>query len=404
MANCLRTGIFNGVILLIFFWFDRIYLLLIIVGGYIMNKFIENYLKNKKILIIGLIGLITIVNFVFVSYTFMNKKNKFEVLSESVLMLKIYDIYNELIATGSGFVAIDDDILITNYHVIEGAAKIEAVDESDVVYSVNSVIAFDEEQDLAILRFTGNTNMKPLKLADSSKVTKGTKVIAIGSPLGLKNTVSTGIVSSIRGDEMDNVIQITAPISIGSSGGALFTENKKVIGVTFAGMENGENLNLAIPSNVVKQLYDERAEEKEVKEFLFEHNPLEKYKTECTDVSIDDIYNNIGKYNGQKVKISGYISSLGNCGGFVNGRGYIVSSSYLISNNLEYDSTRNDCGNVHFMNLDDDFNKIFNEVLNVGDYITLYGELYDDEIKVGDKVIFSRSRSIDRPQIIEVLR
>ena len=69
-----------------------------------MNKFIENYLKNKKILIIGLIGLLTIVNFIFVSYTFMNKKNKFEILSESVLMLKIYDIYNELIATGSGFV------------------------------------------------------------------------------------------------------------------------------------------------------------------------------------------------------------------------------------------------------------------------------------------------------------
>lgn len=368
-----------------------------------MNKFIENYLKNKKILIIGLIGLLTIVNFIFVSYTFMNKKNKFEILSESVLMLKIYDIYNELIATGSGFVAINDDVLITNYHVIEGAAKIEAVDENDVVYSVKSVIAVDEEKDLAILRFTGNTKIKPLKLADSSKVTKGTKVIAIGSPLGLKNTVSTGIVSSIRGYEMDNIIQITAPISSGSSGGALFTENKKVIGVTFAGMENGENLNLAIPSNVVKQLYDERVEEKEIKEFLFEHNPLEKYKTECINVTIDDIYNNIGKYNGENVRVSGWISSLQYSGGLADGRGYIVSNQYSISNDSEYDEERVDCGKISFMNIDDYGKKVYEGGLTVGNYITLYGSLWDDELKIRNTV-FPRSREIGQPQIIEVVK
>ena len=85
---------------------------------------------------------------------------------------------------------------------------------------------------------------------DSDAAQIGEAVVAIGSPLGLQNTVSTGIISARR----DGYLQTTAPISHGSSGGALFNMTGQVIGITSAGMEEGANLGFAIPINEVKSL------------------------------------------------------------------------------------------------------------------------------------------------------
>lgn len=265
-----------------------------------------NHLKNHKIKYI--IGLLLIVVLSMSLYIFGNQDNKIEKLSKSVLMLNIYDTKDELFATGSGFVAFENDVLVTNYHVIDKAYKIEAVDENDVVYSLDKVIAFDKEKDLAILKFSTPTDLKVLKLHNSSKVSKGDEVIAIGSPLGLKNTVSKGIVSSIREDKETSIIQITAPISSGSSGGALLTENGKVIGVTFAGIEEGQNLNLAIPSNEVTDLYKNKVAEQSVQDFFFEQYPDEKYKLGCIEASIADLKS--GKYDGKDVCVSGWVPRL----------------------------------------------------------------------------------------------
>ena len=82
----------------------------------------------------------------------------------------------------------------------------------------------------------------------------------MGYPLGLANTMSNGIISSRYFDEYDvDVLQITAAISPGSSGGALFNENGFVIGVTSAYYDGGQNLNIAITSNTVQQLYSNRS-------------------------------------------------------------------------------------------------------------------------------------------------
>lgn len=91
-------------------------------------------------------------------------------------------------------------------------------------------------------------------MGDSDAVQVGDEVTAIGSPLGLKNTVSKGIISAVREEQDWYILQTTAPISPGSSGGALFNQKGEVIGTTYAGMASGENLNLAVPSKYINRV------------------------------------------------------------------------------------------------------------------------------------------------------
>lgn len=174
-------------------------------------------------------------------------------LSQSVLLVNVYDRDKNLLKTGSGFVMFNDETLVTNFHVIKDAYAVEAVDNTDAVYSIDGAYCYDVAQDIAILRFSAPSGLPVLEMGDSDAVQVGDEVTAIGSPLGLKNTVSKGIISAVRQCE----IQITAPISPGSSGGALFDEAGKVLGVTYAGMVGGENLNLVIPAKEVVQIREE---------------------------------------------------------------------------------------------------------------------------------------------------
>lgn len=169
-------------------------------------------------------------------------------LSDSVLTLYVYDKDHDLVSTGSGFVVSDDKTIVTNYHVIEQGYFVEAVSETDVHYNVSGATFFDEAADIAVLQFETGTGLTPLIIADSSSAQVGDTVYAIGSPLGLKNTVSNGIISAIREQGNYSDIQITAPISSGSSGGALLNVYGEVIGITYASYSDGQNLNLAIPS------------------------------------------------------------------------------------------------------------------------------------------------------------
>ncbi len=360
-----------------------------------MDK-IFNHLKNQKTKYI--IGLLLILVIFMSCYILTNKDNKIEKLSKSVLMLNIYDAKNELIATGSGFVAFENDVLVTNYHVVDKAYKIEAVDENDVVYSLDKVIAFDEEKDLAILKFSNPTDLKVLKLYDSSKVSKGDEVIAIGSPLGLKNTVSKGIVSSIREDKEISIIQITAPISSGSSGGALLNEKGKVIGVTFAGIEDGQNLNLAIPSNYINDLFESKTEEMDIKSFYYKQNPIEKYKLEYEYVELSDIFDYPGKYHHKDIFVSGWVSS------FDGRAGFIVEDVGMISWDYDYDfSLDGEKENriLRFRN-DNDETDTINENIQVGDYVTIYGNLFDKRIYWSKYNYDSYGREIGKPKAIVI--
>lgn len=187
---------------------------------------------------------------------FSQDPDRIEQAAKSVLMLKMYDQRGNIIKRGSGFVAFDSGTLVTNYHVINDAYEIYAVSDDDKSYMVTKVLCADEELDIAILGFEKKTSLEPLTLWADRNLKRGAPVVAIGSPMGRKNTVSKGEISAIYADANISEIQFTAPISHGSSGGALFNDDGKVIGVTTAILEaESQNINLAVPSAVVKAMY-----------------------------------------------------------------------------------------------------------------------------------------------------
>lgn len=176
--------------------------------------------------------------------------------AQSVLMLDIYDEKDALLATGSGFVAFDNYTLVTNFHVIAGAGYIIASSDAGYQYLVTKVVAADQEKDIAILEFFSPTDLVPLPLDATTELRRAEPVVAIGSPKGVTNTVSLGNISAMYKDGNVNYIQFTAPISHGSSGGALFNGRGDVIGVTSAFFSDGQNMNVAIDIGEVMALYD----------------------------------------------------------------------------------------------------------------------------------------------------
>jgi serine protease Do len=154
--------------------------------------------------------------------------------------------------TGSGFIVKSEGVIVTNYHVIDGAYSASVKIANGDIYDGAFIIDADKRKDLAILKIKA-LNLPVARLGDSDKIEVGQHVIAIGNPLGLTNSVSDGIISAIRQVEGYKVIQLTAPISPGSSGGPLLNDAGEVIGVTFAGL-GGQNLNLAIPINYAKPI------------------------------------------------------------------------------------------------------------------------------------------------------
>jgi S1-C subfamily serine protease len=110
------------------------------------------------------------------------------------------------------------------------------------------VLAYDKSRDVAIIKAHG-VDFRTLTLGDSDRLQVGEEVVAIGNPLSLESTVSNGIVSAIRTVDEGKFVQITAPISPGSSGGPLFNMSGEVVGITTSHLVGGQNLNFAIPIN-----------------------------------------------------------------------------------------------------------------------------------------------------------
>lgn len=160
-------------------------------------------------------------------------------------------------AVGSGFLVQPNGVVVTNYHVIENAQAVTVKLPDGREFRAQGMLGSDSELDVAVLKLEV-TGLPTAPLGDSDHVKVGQRVVAIGNPLGmLENTVSDGILSAIRLDDDPNaklkkVLQITAPLSHGSSGGPLLDLSGQVIGITFAIIEQGQNLNFAIPINTVK--------------------------------------------------------------------------------------------------------------------------------------------------------
>lgn len=187
---------------------------------------------------------------------FASDPNLIEEAALSVLMLEAYDSSDELIATGSGFVAFDNKTLVTNYHVIEGAETIIANSDDGYQYIVNKVFVANQIKDIAICGFFSPTNLEPLDLNADGELKRAESVVAIGSPIGITNTVSLGNISAIYEEDGVKWVQFTAPISSGSSGGALFDDTGRVIGVTSATYIDTQNINLAVHISEVQELYN----------------------------------------------------------------------------------------------------------------------------------------------------
>jgi hypothetical protein len=156
---------------------------------------------------------------------------------------------------------------MTNYHVVRGAASLTVKVPGKGETRVESLLGYDVNHDVAALKLEGS--FPALATDETDHVKTGDKVVAIGAPLGLENTVSEGIVSAIRDVSDAHIIQTTASISPGSSGGPLVNEFGKVVGLTTAQMVNGQNLNFVIPSKYLVELKN-RAREMTLAEMLSE--------------------------------------------------------------------------------------------------------------------------------------
>lgn len=178
----------------------------------------------------------------------------YEKTQNSVFYIEVYDKSGNVFAMGSGVFLSSTGVAVTNYHVIEGAqsAKIRTADGS--IYQVEGVYEVNPQNDLAVLQIQGS-GFIPVTQGDSQSIHTGDSVYALGSPLGLESTFSSGIISNPR-RQVDNVpyIQITVPISHGSSGGALLNDHGEFIGVTSAGFTDGQNLNLAVPAYLLSSM------------------------------------------------------------------------------------------------------------------------------------------------------
>lgn len=168
-------------------------------------------------------------------------------LASSVVMIAIHDETGEVIGTGSGIMIGRGGFILTNFHVIRGGAYFSIrMEDEEKIYRTDEVIKYHSDLDLAILRI--DRILTPIPVYEGKeKLVRGQRVVAIGSPLGLFNSVSDGIISGFRTTEKAQMIQFTAPTSPGSSGGALLNLYGEVIGISTAGIDGGQNINLAVP-------------------------------------------------------------------------------------------------------------------------------------------------------------
>jgi putative serine protease PepD len=191
-------------------------------------------------------------------------------------------------ATGSGFVVSSDGEIITNEHVVDGAQQVTVMLGTSDQQLPATILAADASKDLALLKVdTGGNSLQPLTFGDSSNVQVGDTTYAIGNPLGLDHTFTSGIVSALGreiqapdGTPIENAIQTDAAINPGNSGGALLNSSGQVIGVnsqiastdTSGGQAGNVGIGFAIPSNSVRD---------------FISNPTSTQTTQPQEVQVD---------------------------------------------------------------------------------------------------------------------
>lgn len=171
----------------------------------------------------------------------------------SIVLIVTYDSNQTPTALGSGFY-FEKNLIATNFHVINGSNRIVIKNLGTQAKSENvKVKSYSEELDIAILE-VGTMNSTNL-LLNTITPEIGDNILAIGNPKGLEGTISTGIVSGIRDlSEKYKLVQITSPISPGSSGGPVLDSQGRVIGISTFTLNDSQNLNFAVPANAISDL------------------------------------------------------------------------------------------------------------------------------------------------------
>jgi tetratricopeptide (TPR) repeat protein len=171
----------------------------------------------------------------------------------AVGVLVTFDAKGEPLAQGTAFFVRANGVALTCRHVLEGATSALVRMENGAFFPVEGKLAADPVRDLALLKVAGK-DLPTLSLGDSSTLAAGQRVVAVTSPEGLENTVADGLVSAVRELPSGSVVQVSVPLSSGSSGGPLFDLSGKVVAVAAAVLTEGQALNFAIPINAAKPL------------------------------------------------------------------------------------------------------------------------------------------------------
>lgn len=202
---------------------------------------------------------------------------------------------------GSGFF-VTPNIIATNYHVIEGATEASCyVNNSTTKYKIEGYVAADQNVDLILLKVL-NLSKPALSMATES-VSPGQQVYVIGSPKGLPATISDGIVSGMRDFEGYKLIQMTAPISPGSSGGPVLNSKGQLIGISVMQLTEGQNLNFAIPKSYLELLMQFKKDESISISSLYSYNSNNSTNTNVETYEKDKTYD-IGVYMTDKPELS----------------------------------------------------------------------------------------------------
>ena len=179
----------------------------------------------------------------------------------STVLIICTDSNGQQISLGSGFI-VGPGLIATNFHVIDGAAgatvKVVGDQQTQKVTYIRNI---DVRNDLAILA-ASKIQAPAVEIGDSNRLEVGTAIYAVGNPRGLEGSLSEGIISAFRSVGESSLLQITAAISPGSSGGPILDGTGKVVGVSVATYKGGQNLNFAIPSTALSKLLakpDEKA-------------------------------------------------------------------------------------------------------------------------------------------------
>ena len=209
-------------------------------------------------------------------------------IKPSTVIIFAYDDKGEFLQLGSGFFISQNGDIITNYHVIQGASSAEIKTADGKTYPIAYIVAEDEQSDIIRLSVDiPSQYVHPLSL--STKIPEvGERIIVYGSPLGLEKTVSDGIVSAIREIfDYGKLIQITAPISSGSSGSPVLNMQGEVIGIATFQFIEGQNLNFAIPSERIANLILSKEKETFTTEELFGQEEKEKTDSDYAYEALD---------------------------------------------------------------------------------------------------------------------